>query len=79
MREEQRFDVCASALAHERYMGRWSRLVAPGYVAALSPADGDRLRDALAASVPRLPDDSVALTARAWAVRGREPGPEGGA
>jgi len=47
---------------------------APGYVAALAPSDRDRLREALAASVPRLPDDSVALTARAWAVRGRKPG-----
>ncbi|WP_151476946.1 class I SAM-dependent methyltransferase [Streptomyces albicerus] len=46
---------------------------APGYVAALAPAGRDRVRDALAAAVPGRPDGSVALTARAWAVRGRRP------
>ncbi|MBN0049111.1 methyltransferase domain-containing protein [Streptomyces actuosus] len=44
---------------------------APGYVASLAPADRERLRDALDASVPRRPDGTVALTARAWGVRGR--------
>ncbi|MBT2448658.1 class I SAM-dependent methyltransferase [Streptomyces sp. ISL-43] len=46
---------------------------APGYVAALAPAARDRLRDALRASVPTRADGSIALTARAWAVRGRRP------
>jgi SAM-dependent methyltransferase len=46
---------------------------APGYAAALAPADRDRLRDALSAAVPRRPDGSIALTARAWAVSGRRP------
>ncbi|WP_345695045.1 class I SAM-dependent methyltransferase [Kitasatospora terrestris] len=44
---------------------------APAYVASLAPADRDRVRDALAAAVPRRPDGSIAFTARAWAVRGR--------
>jgi SAM-dependent methyltransferase len=44
---------------------------APAYVAALAPADRERVRDALGAAVPRRPDGSIALTARAWAVRGR--------
>lgn len=44
---------------------------APGYVAALPPADRERVRDALSAAVPRRLDGSIALTARAWAVRGR--------
>lgn len=47
---------------------------APGYVAALSPGCRDRLRDALDTAVPRTADGSIALTARAWAVRGRTPG-----
>lgn len=47
---------------------------APGYVAALAPADRDRVRAALSAAVPRRPDGSLALTARAWAVSGRRPG-----
>ncbi|MFD8415598.1 class I SAM-dependent methyltransferase [Streptomyces sp. NPDC059650] len=46
---------------------------APTYTAALSPAARTRLRDALGAAVPRGPDGSVALTARAWAVSGRRP------
>ncbi|WP_407285259.1 class I SAM-dependent methyltransferase [Streptomyces sp. BP-8] len=44
---------------------------APGYVASLAPADRDHVRDVLEAAVPRRPDGSIALTARAWAVRGR--------
>ncbi|GAA2314962.1 class I SAM-dependent methyltransferase [Streptomyces hawaiiensis] len=44
---------------------------APGYVAALAPADREQVRDALSAKVPRETDGSLALTARAWAVRGR--------
>ncbi|MFJ9822853.1 class I SAM-dependent methyltransferase [Streptomyces sp. NPDC101160] len=47
---------------------------APGYVAGLAPAARDRLRDALRRTVPVRPDGSIALTARAWAVRGRRPG-----
>lgn len=46
---------------------------APGYLASLPPADRDRVRDVLGAAVPRRPDGSVALTARAWAVSGRRP------
>ncbi|MEV0324394.1 class I SAM-dependent methyltransferase [Streptomyces sp. NPDC050658] len=45
---------------------------APGYVSALAPAERDRVRDAFGAAVPRRPDGSIALTARAWAVRGRK-------
>ncbi|WP_371650127.1 MULTISPECIES: class I SAM-dependent methyltransferase [unclassified Streptomyces] len=47
---------------------------APGYVAALAPPARDRLRTALRQAVPARPDGSIALTARAWAVRGRKPG-----
>ncbi|MFD7981168.1 class I SAM-dependent methyltransferase [Streptomyces sp. NPDC059071] len=43
---------------------------APGYVASLTPGDRDRVRTALAEAVPREPDGSVELTARAWAVKG---------
>jgi SAM-dependent methyltransferase len=43
---------------------------APGYVAGL-PAEGRRaLRDLLDVRLPRRPDGSIRLTARAWAVRG---------
>ncbi|WP_233288509.1 class I SAM-dependent methyltransferase [Streptomyces calvus] len=48
---------------------------APGYVAALDPGDRERVRDALSATVPPQADGSVALTALAWAVRGRRPDP----
>ncbi|MFK4099380.1 class I SAM-dependent methyltransferase [Streptomyces sp. NPDC019531] len=44
---------------------------APGYVAALTLADRDRLREALRAAVPTEHDGSIPLSARAWAVRGR--------
>ncbi|MEU1013708.1 methyltransferase domain-containing protein [Streptomyces sp. NPDC005890] len=47
---------------------------APGYVAALSAQERDRLRDAFDAAVPRRADGSIALTARAWGVSGRTPG-----
>ena len=43
---------------------------APGYVASLTPAARDRLREALRTRVPVAPDGSVPLMARAWAVRG---------
>jgi SAM-dependent methyltransferase len=47
---------------------------ARGYVAGLSPAARDRLRDALAAAaLPGGSDRSLTLTARAWAVRGTHP------
>jgi SAM-dependent methyltransferase len=41
---------------------------APGYVASLAPSGRDALRDHLRAA---LPDGPIALSARAWAVRGR--------
>ncbi|MFF3085587.1 class I SAM-dependent methyltransferase [Streptomyces nojiriensis] len=47
---------------------------APGYLAALSAADREKVGGALRAAVPYAPDGSVALTARAWAVRGRRAG-----
>ncbi|WP_244303884.1 class I SAM-dependent methyltransferase [Streptomyces lydicus] len=47
---------------------------APSWAAALAPAERDRVRDALGAAVPRRPDGSLSLTARAWAVRGRKGG-----
>ena len=46
---------------------------APGYAAALDPARRDALRERLDATLPREPDGRIALTARAWAVRGRRP------
>lgn len=44
---------------------------APGYVAGLDPAARERLRSRLDWTLPREPDGSIDLTARAWAVRGR--------
>ncbi|MFJ8012754.1 class I SAM-dependent methyltransferase [Streptomyces sp. NPDC096339] len=46
---------------------------APGFVSGLDPVVRDRLREALRAAVPARADGSIALTARAWAVRGRRP------
>ena len=46
---------------------------APGYVATLSAAARDRLRDALAARLPPDDDGRVRLVARALAVRGMPP------
>ncbi|MEV6353986.1 class I SAM-dependent methyltransferase [Streptomyces hydrogenans] len=46
---------------------------APGYVASLDADARVRLREALRAALPVRPDGSIALTARAWAVRGRRP------
>lgn len=43
---------------------------APGYLAALPPSQQEAIRAALQARVPATADGSVALTARAWAVRG---------
>lgn len=42
---EQRFDVWASGAAYERYMGRWSRVVAREFIAWLARADGLRWLD----------------------------------
>ncbi|MFI8323878.1 class I SAM-dependent methyltransferase [Streptomyces sp. NPDC085529] len=44
---------------------------APGYLASLPPATREHVRDALSAALPRDPDGTIPLTARAWAVRGR--------
>ena len=44
---------------------------APGYVMGLTDERRSRLRDALHRMLPIGPDGSIALTARAWAVRGR--------
>jgi len=44
---------------------------APGYVATLSPADREALRERLRITLPAAPDGSIRLVARAWAVRGR--------
>jgi SAM-dependent methyltransferase len=43
---------------------------APGYVAKLDNAARARLRDRLKATLPREPDGTIDLLARAWAVRG---------
>jgi SAM-dependent methyltransferase len=44
---------------------------APGYVMSLSPQRRAALRDRIRAGLPREPDGSIRLIARAWAVRGR--------
>jgi SAM-dependent methyltransferase len=44
---------------------------APGYAMSLSEAARTRLRDRLDRTLPREPDGSIDLIARAWAVRGR--------
>ncbi|MDT9695064.1 methyltransferase domain-containing protein [Streptomyces sp. P17] len=46
---------------------------APGYVAGLPPDDRERLRDTLAETLPRDPDGSIELSARAWSVSGIKP------
>lgn len=43
---------------------------APGYVMSLSDEDRRALRDGSRTRLPRGPDGSIPLTARAWAVRG---------
>lgn len=43
---------------------------APSYVASLSPGSVDALRSRLSRSLPRGKDGTIALTARAWAVKG---------
>src|SRR5258705_361625 len=44
---------------------------APGYAMGLPDADRVRLREWLRATLPTDADGSIALVARAWAVRGR--------
>ena len=44
---------------------------APGYVMSLTEEARERLRVALVARLPAAPDGTIALMARAWAVRGR--------
>ena len=44
---------------------------APGYCASLDEPARLRLRDALRARLPFLPDGSISLIARAWALKGR--------
>jgi SAM-dependent methyltransferase len=46
---------------------------APGYCMSLSEAGRAALRELLRAKLPRAPDGSIPLIARAWAVRGRVP------
>lgn len=43
---------------------------APTYLASVSDATRDRIRDALKARLPTAADGSISLTARAWAARG---------
>ncbi|MBT2439729.1 class I SAM-dependent methyltransferase [Streptomyces sp. ISL-36] len=45
---------------------------APSYLATLTPAERGRVRDALSSAAPRGLDGSIALTARAWMVKGRK-------
>jgi len=47
---------------------------APGYVMTLSEERRGRLRDTIRHALPVAKDGSIALTARAWAVRGIKPG-----
>jgi hypothetical protein len=61
-----------------RFEDYWSPFLggagpAPGYVATLSETDRGRLRDRLRAGLPADADGSIALVARAWAVRGVRP------
>ena len=46
---------------------------APAYVKSLREETRAELRDHLRARLPHAADGTVALTARAWAVRGRRP------
>ena len=47
---------------------------APGYLASRTETERGRLRDLLRERLPAAADGSIALTAAAWAVRGRTPG-----
>jgi SAM-dependent methyltransferase len=51
---------------------------APGHAMSLDEPRRAALREALAARLPAAADGSIALTARAWAVVGRRPGPVSG-
>jgi SAM-dependent methyltransferase len=51
---------------------------APGYAMSLDEPRRAALREALATRLPAAADGSIALTARAWAVAGRRPGPVSG-
>lgn len=44
---------------------------APGYLATLPPLQQEAIREVLRARLPTAADGSIALTARAWAIRGR--------
>jgi hypothetical protein len=44
---------------------------APGYVASLAPEARERLKDRLEENLPRAADGSIALKARAWAVKAK--------
>lgn len=46
---------------------------APGYCTSLAPEARERLKQRLDEALPRHPDGSIALTARAWAVRASRP------
>lgn len=43
---------------------------APGYAISLGEGEREKLRERIRAKLPRLPDGSIPLVARAWAVRG---------
>jgi hypothetical protein len=45
---------------------------APGYCASLGTAERESLKEKLRADLPVCADGSIALKARAWAVRGRK-------
>ena len=51
------------------FLGRQG--AAPTYLASLPPDEQEAIRSALEGSLPRAPDGSIRLTARAWAVQGR--------
>jgi hypothetical protein len=46
---------------------------APGYCVSLAPEARERLKSALSSSLPRQPDGTIALKARAWAIKARAP------
>jgi SAM-dependent methyltransferase len=48
---------------------------APAYATSLGEVERERLRALLRERLPAAPDGTISLVARAWAVRGRKPGP----